>query len=176
SRHPSAPDRAGAAGGFVRSGGRGASGCVSRAGEPRERCRMNAELLRNAWLELTPSRLLLAPIVLGAIFLVVWYASERDVGAVASAAGSIYFVIALVWGSRRAANALADEVTGSTWDSQRMTALGPWSMAWGKFVGGTAYVWYAALIALAVSVALDPFSHDATERFFLAVGSICIGL
>ena len=133
---------------------------------------MNAELLRNAWLELTPSRLLLAPIVLGAIFLVVWYASERDVGAVASAAGSIYFVIALVWGSRRAANALADEVTGSTWDSQRMTALGPWSMAWGKFVGGTAYVWYAALIALAVSVALDPFSHDATERFFLAVGSI----
>jgi hypothetical protein len=137
---------------------------------------VNAELLRNAWLELTPSRLLFAPLVLGSIFLVVWYSNDRSTAEVATAARFVYFLLVLAWGTRRAANALADEVAGGTWDAQRMTALGPWAMTWGKFFGGTAFVWYTALISLSVSVAVNPAPLGLVDRLSIAVGPISLGL
>jgi hypothetical protein len=45
-----------------------------------------------------------------------------------------------------------------------MSALGPWSMAWGKLFGATSYVWYCALICLAV-MALK--SDQAWQVFLL---------
>jgi len=137
---------------------------------------VNAELLRNVWLELTPSRLLLVPLILGAVLLVVWYSNDRSTTEVATAARFIYFVLVLLWGTRRAANSLADEVTGGTWDAQRMTALGPWSMFWGKFVGGTAFVWYAALMSLAVAVVVHPAPLGIWDRLETAIGPVSVGL
>ena len=137
---------------------------------------MNAELLRNAWLELTPSRLLLAPVVIAAILLVVWYSNNQSPVEVTKTARFIFYALMLLWGTRRAANALSDEIVTGTWDAQRMTALGPWSMAWGKFIGGTAYVWYTALLALAVAIILDPTSLSPHDRLIAALGPILIGL
>jgi hypothetical protein len=111
---------------------------------------VNPEFLRNLWIEMTVPRLIAAPLVLGAILLLAWYVGGQDLGEVSQAARWIYYVIMLAWGTRRAAASLNDELTHRTWDSQRMSALGPWSMAWGKLFGATSYVWYCGLICLAV--------------------------
>jgi hypothetical protein len=111
---------------------------------------MNPEFRRNLWIEMTLPRLIAAPLVLGAIFLLAWYVGGRDLGEVSRAARWAYYVIMLAWGTRRAAASLNDELANRTWDIQRMSALGPWSMAWGKLFGATSYVWYCGLICLAV--------------------------
>ena len=64
-------------------------------------------------------------------------------------------LIAYLWGTRRAVNVLADEIAAGTWDGQRMSSIGPWTMAWGKLLGGTAYVWYCALLCLATYAAAE---------------------
>ncbi|MDZ4737649.1 MAG: hypothetical protein SGJ07_14995 [Rhodospirillaceae bacterium] len=137
---------------------------------------MNPELRRNLWIELTPSRLLIVPILLTIVLLLVWYIAGRSVDEVRFAARYIFLALVLLWGTRRAANALADEITGGTWDAQRMTALGPWSMSWGKFVGGTAYVWYASLICLAVATLAGIEPAEVMERLRLALELLFVGM
>jgi hypothetical protein len=125
---------------------------------------MNPEFLRNLWIEMTLPRLIAAPLVLGALLLLTWYAGGKDLGEVSQGAMWLYYIVMLLWGTRRAAAALGDEVSNRTWDSQRMSALGPWSMAWGKLFGATSYVWYCALICLAV-MAIE--SDQAWQVFLL---------
>ncbi|MEX0807130.1 MAG: hypothetical protein WD044_00235 [Dongiaceae bacterium] len=137
---------------------------------------MNPELRRNLWIELTPSRLLIVPILLTIVLLLVWYIAGRSVDEVRFAARYIFLALVLLWGTRRAANALADEVAGGTWDAQRMTALGPWSMSWGKFAGGTAYVWYASLICLAVATLAGLEPANVIERVRVALELLFVGM
>jgi len=56
----------------------------------------------------------------------------------------------MAWGSHRAGDSVLDELRARTWDSQRMAALGPWSMAWGKLFGATVIPWFAGLLSLTV--------------------------
>jgi hypothetical protein len=114
---------------------------------------MNPELLRNLWLQFSPERLIAAPLILGAAFALAAFATDGSWEVVARAASGGYLVIAYLWGTRRAVNVLADEIAAGTWDGQRMSSIGPWTMAWGKLLGGTAYVWYCALLCLAAYVA-----------------------
>jgi hypothetical protein len=111
---------------------------------------MNPELLRNLWLQFSPERIIAAPLILGAAFALAAFATDGSWEVVARAASWGYVVIAYLWGTRRAVNVLADEIAAGTWDGQRMSSIGPWTMAWGKLLGGTAYVWYCALLCLAV--------------------------
>jgi hypothetical protein len=115
---------------------------------------MNPELLRNLWLQFSPERLIAAPLILGAAFALAAFATDswEIVGETASGA---YLVITYLWGTRRAVNVLADEIAAGTWDGQRMSSIAPWTMAWGKLAGGTAYVWYCALFCLAVYAAAE---------------------
>ena len=115
---------------------------------------MNPELLRNLWLQFSPERLIAAPLILGAVFALAAYATDSW-EVVGRAANGGYVVIAYLWGTRRAVNVLADEITAGTWDGQRMSAIGPWTMAWGKLIGGTAYAWYCALLCLATYAAAE---------------------
>ncbi|MGD9744688.1 MAG: hypothetical protein AB7V53_18750, partial [Dongiaceae bacterium] len=101
---------------------------------------MNPELVRNLWVELTPRRILAALFVLGSVFALAWASMQADDRALARAALWAYYLIVLLWGPRQAALTLADEVADRTWDTQRMSALGPWQMAWGKLAGGTSFV------------------------------------
>ncbi|MEX2009794.1 MAG: hypothetical protein WEC41_06330, partial [Dongiaceae bacterium] len=111
----------------------------------------NPELTRNLWLQLSPTRLAAAPAVLGCVFWLAWVGPGLSGwNNVAWTAQVLFFLIAMLWGTRRAADTLAEEIAGATWNSQRMSALGAWQLTWGKFLGGTAYVWYAAAICLAV--------------------------
>ena len=117
---------------------------------------MNPELRRNLWLELTTHRLAAMPL---AIFLVCVLFASRNVsdwqGAVFSTAVGMFIVIVHLWGTYKASEALTDEVRDRTWDWQRLSALDPWRMTWGKLAGATALSWYGAflcVVAMAIAV------------------------
>lgn len=139
---------------------------------------MNPELRRNLWLQFSPLRLVIAPVAVGIVLLLVWLVSDNSYGLVAHAAEWYFLIIVLLWGTRRAADLVAEEVAGGTWDSQRMSALGAWTMTWGKFIGGISYVWYSAGIAFAVRLwaqaadGLTPFQGSAgiENLHFLGIG------
>jgi len=114
---------------------------------------MNPELRRNLWLQFSPGRLLLAPICLGLVLVSVWIVAFHVYNVVALLSEATYYLLAVLWGTRRAGDLMAEEVAQRTWDAQRMSALGAWQMTWGKLVGGTSYVWYASGIALGAHVA-----------------------
>lgn len=124
--------------------------------------RLNPELQRCLWLELTPTRLVLMPaflaLGLGGLHLV-------GVADVASwLTGMLYFLLVL-WGARLAAESFAEETAQGTWDVQRLSASNPWSMTVGKLLGGTAYAWYGALCCL---LAL-PFVRGVVDGYGLAM-------
>lgn len=110
----------------------------------------NPEFTRNIWLQLSWQRVLGAAVVIGTIYYAstFWGELGRDF---ASTGGKwlFHFVIGL-WSTRRAADALAEEVGGNTWEVQRMSGLSAWEMAWGKLLGGTAYPWLCGFFCLAL--------------------------
>lgn len=115
---------------------------------------MNPEFRRNLWQELSAQRLFAMPAILLAIFFVVYL--KYGIDAIPNAALNVLLLLLVVWGSGLAADAIFQEIRDHTWDAQRMTPLGPWSMTWGKLFGSTIFVWYGAfwcLFAIAVSLA-----------------------
>ena len=129
---------------------------------------MNPEFQRNLWLELPPHRLVAMPAVLVLAFFAAWLA-----GGSASFAGAAQLLIVLlliVWGGRLAAESVLNELIGHTWDSQRMSAVSPWEMAWGKLLGSTAFMWYGALWCLVAFLA-SPHGHLMTVIRLLLAGA-----
>lgn len=112
---------------------------------------MNPELERNLWLEVSLHRLLLIPAIVMAAAALVHATDPTGVG-VNKLAMTGFLVTTMVWGSRQAANSVLDEARSRTWDIQRMCALSPWRMTWGKLLGATAMSWYAGLCCLVVFV------------------------
>jgi len=117
---------------------------------------MNPEFRRNLLLELTLHRLVAMPLVL----LLLFGASGlvNDAEAISYIAGLVMLVLLVAWGSRLAADTVLGEVAGRTWDSQRMSAQGPWSMSWGKLLGSTIFVWYG----MALSIPALLYSQDTS--------------
>lgn len=136
----------------------------------------NPEFLRNLMLQLSLQRFLIAPFAFGAIFLVTWLGTENDPTVLAEVANVIFWVLVLLWGTRRAADALAEEISGGTWDSQRLSALGAWPMTWGKFFGGTVYVWYCAAFCLGVWLLATLQTRPAAEALQEALFMVGDGL
>ena len=112
---------------------------------------MNPELRRMLWLELTPTRVGPVLATVAAMLALGWLIDGREAGATTSAfalAGFVLFTIA--WGAMQVGASIIDELRQRTWDQQRMSALSPWAMTWGKLAGASALPWLAGLIALAV--------------------------
>ena len=112
---------------------------------------MNPELQRNLWLEVTLHRLILVPVVIlaGAALL----RAIDPSGAVLNNVAIVGFLVTtMVWGARQAANSVLEEARTHTWDIQRMCALSPWRMTWGKLLGATTMSWYAGLCCLLVFI------------------------
>jgi len=139
---------------------------------------MNPELRRNLWLQFSPLRLIVAPVAVIVVLLLVWLVSDNSYALVAHAAEWYFLIIVLFWGTRRAADLVAEEVAGGTWDGQRMSALGAWQMTWGKFIGGISYVWYSGIIAFLARLwaqsagGLQPWHGEAGEQnlYLLGIG------
>jgi hypothetical protein len=110
---------------------------------------MNPEFRRNLWLELSPRRMAVMAGVLGLIFFMAAMTPGPWNGP-GGLARFCYYLIAVVWGSRNAAQGVIGEIRMRTWDGQRLSALGAGSMMWGKLFGATAYNWFGGIICLAV--------------------------
>ncbi len=115
---------------------------------------MNPEFRRQLWLECGPSRVVTVLVALGAAFTLAGLFDPQGVGAVVANVALMCFVLlTLAWGAHRAGDSLLDELRDRTWDIQRMSALGPWRMTWGKLLGATSLNWIAGGMCLAVYAA-----------------------
>lgn len=138
---------------------------------------INPEFRRNLWLELTPYRLVGMPVILGILLFLAYLLDGKQYGAsVAKTALVLYGLLAFLWGTRLASEALISEIRDHTWDSQRMSVLGPWSMTWGKLLGSTIYPWYGALLCLLVYLTSEPsLGLPLIETVVLMIGSGLFG-
>ena len=110
---------------------------------------MNPEFQRNLWLEAAPQRLAWAAVALASVYGGAILMNDHRPLQGLGIAGAVVFVVAgLLWGSRIAGRAVGDEVADRTWDFQRLSALEPWAMTWGKLFGATSPSWVAALSGL----------------------------
>ena len=138
---------------------------------------INPEFRRNLWLELTPSRLIGMPMILGVLLFLAYLLDGKQYGeSVAKTALILFGLLVFLWGTRLASEALISEIRDHTWDSQRMSVIGPWSMTWGKLLGSTIYPWYGALLCLFVYLTSRPsFGLSLIETAVLLVGSGLLG-
>ena len=115
---------------------------------------MNPELQRNLWLEASPRRAAWAGVVVLLIYGAVALAAGDDgelLRALGGAGAFIFFASALVWGVRLAGQSVSSEIGERTWDFQRVSALDPWAMTWGKLFGATSLAWGVGLAGLAMA-------------------------
>ncbi|WP_027016922.1 hypothetical protein [Comamonas composti] len=116
----------------------------------------NPEFQRQLWLNWRPSLALwslgLSLLVL-ALPLVLSSPKNQAYGLSATALTGLW-AAAVLYGSVLAGQSLAEEARQNTWDWQRLSALSPWQMAWGKLLGATLPAWlYTLWFGLAVLVA-----------------------
>ncbi len=140
----------------------------------------NPEFRRNLWLEFTSIKLIVWPVVIGLILLAA-AAIDYSLLKLRSADGSIRLpilagaaywctiIVALLWGGRQAAGSVIHEVRGRTWDAQRMSALRPWPMVWGKLLGSTALTWLVGICCLIVYVVARSFSDPVGDAIVVSV-------
>ena len=113
---------------------------------------MNPELQRNLWLDATPRRLAFVAASVAGVFAAVWLLDRgRHAYAVTLAGSLVFFATALAWAPRAARASVTDEVRGDSWDFQRLCALTPWEMTWGKLAGATARPWTGAAPGLGLA-------------------------
>jgi len=117
---------------------------------------LNPEFRRNLWLELSVHRLVAMPAILALVLALVYTASDDKLDATAGAAALVAAVLLGIWGTRCAADCVMEEVRARTWDGQRMSAIGPWAMTWGKLFGSSSFAWYGGLMSLAVVLLAAP--------------------
>ncbi len=115
------------------------------------RIKINPELQRNIWLEISTHRLIGMPLGLAALFLLVFFLNQLKVdNSLAGFGLGFFWAISILWGSRLASESVLSEIKDRTWDSQRMSTLGPWSMTWGKLLGSTIFTWYGGIFCLLI--------------------------
>ncbi|MFP8781242.1 hypothetical protein [Hydrogenophaga sp. RWCD_12] len=145
---------------------------------PRRSC-MNPEFKRNLWLEISPARLFTMPLVLTLIGLLVVSLNLDDPhGSLFMAFAVLFIGLTVGWGSLLVVSSINNEVSERTWDQQRLSALTPWQMAWGKLFGSAAYAWYGgllcALVAVVAALAGPAFWSRSVWLLVGAVGAVAL--
>lgn len=128
---------------------------------------MNPEFQRNLWLEYSDRRVIFTTVTLGLIFLL--GNSTFGTFALRTSAEYAFYVIAVIWGARNAAQAVVDEIRDRTWDGQRLSSISPFAMTWGKLLGATSFAWYGGALCLLVLI-WTAFSESGAGG---AVSNLC---
>ncbi len=145
----------------------------------------NPEFKRNLWLELSPQRLILMPVMLGIIAALTVYLSilGSDWGKAGNATNALLVVFAIIgallvgaWGSFAVVGSINSEISERTWDQQRLSALSPWQMAWGKLLGSSIYPWFGGAICAAVVLASGVAASDNLPRVIILLLASILGL
>lgn len=110
---------------------------------------MNPELLRNLWLEATPFRLIQI-VGLLVVVLALSSAAPQNIMTPQGAATTLYWFFVVLWGTRNAALSVVGEIRERTWDGQKLSAIGPWTMMWGKLLGATSANWFGGLLCIPI--------------------------
>jgi len=113
----------------------------------------NAELRKNIWLDFSPHRVFLTPIIIGLIVYLCYLASSAGVAATMAYALAFFFIY--LWGTKNASETVIEEVNQNTWDFQRQSPITPLEMSIGKLLGSTLFAWYGGLICLMIYVVLS---------------------
>ena len=147
---------------------------------------MNPEFTRNLWLETTPRRIAWAAVAVAAILFasaaLFGHAGPGGMGRrgpveAIGAAGLLIFVVAgLIWGGREAGRAVRIEIGERTWDFQRLSALTPWRMTWGKLFGATSLAWLTALAGLIAAVPAIWTRLPPDQAVQFVVGALALAL
>ncbi len=136
---------------------------------------MNPELRRLLWLEFTPTRVGSVMATMVAMLALGWLVDGRAAGATTSTFALAGFVIfTLAWGAMQVSASVLDELRLRTWDQQRMSALTPWTMTWGKLAGAGALPWLAGLIALAAHAGATTTPGLPWKLLLLAAGAMLV--
>lgn len=136
---------------------------------------MNAELRRLLWLEFGASRVGAVLLALGAMCGLGWLIDGEQLGTSSASFSLAAFVIFTVaWGAHQASRALLDELRARTWDQQRMSALTPWAMTWGKLLGATALPWLAGVLALLLHALATPSAALAWKLALCVGGALLV--
>ncbi len=114
----------------------------------------NPEFLRYLWLDMSIHRLLGLPVVIALVCLSVWLPAHQA-SAVALTAQGMGILLGL-WGVHLAAESQLGEVRNATWHAQRMSALSPWQLAWGKLFGSTLFAWLGIALCLLIYLFTTP--------------------
>ncbi len=138
---------------------------------------LNPEFRRQLWLQISATRLILAPVVI-AIVVALLASTEPTASSIHGTAWVALSLAVLFWGTSVVGTSIRDEITGRTWNQQRMSRLTPWQLMSGKLFGATSYVWYVALLCALVAIfsgradagALGSHSPAVEYVFLLALG------
>ncbi|MEO6918918.1 MAG: hypothetical protein ABI171_07905 [Collimonas sp.] len=138
---------------------------------------INPEFKRNLWLQFSLHRLIAMPAVLGLVFFTLSMAGSNFPRGIAldSIALILFGGIVCLWGTRNASSAVIDEIRDKTWDQQRMSALDPWTMTWGKLFGATAFNWYGGIICLVV-LAITSIASGHTIMLSSSLTLVALGI
>jgi hypothetical protein len=140
---------------------------------------MNPEFRRQLWLQFSPARLILMPslLLLGSLAVALSSGLERLPEGLASAALGVFLMIVYGMGTNAAGTSILEEIQERTWDQQRMSAMQPWAMTWGKLAGATSYAWYGGALCLLVFVPaswLADWPHAGEMAICAVLGGILL--
>lgn len=133
---------------------------------------LNPEFQRQLYLECSQARLIGIPSVLGIVFVFTYFMDDKHLGDTSSKTALILFLlISFIWGARQAVDSIMEENRERTWDTQRLSALGPWEMTWGKLCGSTVMVWYGGIICLLIYALSTGNQAGLSALIFFCIGS-----
>lgn len=125
----------------------------------------NPEFQRQLWLNWRPSLVLWSlglSLLVMALPIVLASPKNQAYGLSMTALAGLWAASAF-YGSILAGQSLAEEARQNTWDWQRLSALSPWQMAWGKLLGSALPAWmytlWFALAVFAVSAVWGEHAH-----------------
>ena len=142
---------------------------------------MNPEFRRQLWLGFSPTRLVVLPLLLIACFAAAYLtvnvtATARAASTLAVTGAALFAVLVWGMGTFAAGASVTDEVTDRTWDQQRMSAMQPWAMTWGKLGGASAYGWYGGALCLGVAVPAAVLGGQGDKVLQVTLSAILLGL
>ena len=136
---------------------------------------LNPEFHRNLWLKFSPFRLAAMPVVLIGYLYFAGLWNDNSGENLFHFTMPFAFIVLGIFGTYEAAHALSTEIKGNTWDFQKMSAIGPWQLVFGKLFGATSYAWYFGLpllLIMALNYPDNAFGRNTPSVWVFLAASI----